>query len=826
MGEDSLTLKPSEALKLGRTIFGNLIRYPLSLRKKVFWSGEPQCWFGLTDHPLDRDGGPISDPFTTLRKLFARKASCVLRVSLRERRGNSFFFHAQAYNVYLLRGVNLSAGAHRYRVGRWTPCRECTLRLDFLRPGAYRLRLARGGSVPEHDTEMVVGDISTDTTVLFQEMEDRYRLTTDVLRLDILKTDFRMEIRRPDGRLITETGGKTKSEWALAMDSWPLGFLQDRRTGRTYGVESFLLQPGECVYGFGEKFSSLDKVGQNIGLWNCEGIGNTTWRAYKHVPFFLSTSGYGVFVNESKPVHFWVGTRETCKNVMAVEGDLVDYYFFAGSPKEILDAYTELTGKPPVPPKWSFGAWMSRVSYRSREEVLETASRLRSMRFPCDVLNIDVGWFDQEWKCDWKFSRERFPDPAAMFAELEKMHFKVCLWQAPYVVDDMEISREAREAGALAENHGPFFFTIYPAHAIDFSRPEGVRWYKEQLRPLLEMGAAAIKVDFGEGIERHMSFARFSGAEMHNLYPLLYHRAAFEITEEVRGKGEGIVWARSAYAGGQRYPVHWSGDNSSTYQDLLCSLRGGLSLGLCGFTFWAQDCGGFTGTPDDKLYVRFTQLCVFNSHIRYHGGGPRFREPWNYQPWAQELVRKFLELRYRLIPYIYSEARHFARHGWPLLCPLVLEFPEDPNAYHIDHQFLFGRNLLVAPILTPEDRRLVYLPEGGWYDFWSGELHRGPRWLDYPCPIERIPLFLREGAVLPLGPAMQYVGEKDPLAELTLVVCPGPDGSASYDLEDEGATYQLRASMVEGRPVVEVSPDVRKVMVVGPGISSTGESLL
>ena len=802
---------------LGKAVLANLLRYPLTLRKRVFWASEPQCWFGLTDHPLDRDGGPVTDPFTTFRKLRARRASCVLQVRFRERKGNAFIFQAKAYDVYLLREVNLSTGAHRYRVGRWTPFRECTLRLDILRPDTYRLRLAMGKTVPEHDTEMVVGDISTNPRVSFQEMEDRYRLGTDALFIDVFKSNFRIEIRRPDGSLITETGGKTKSEWALTMDSWPLGFLHDRRTGRTYGVESFLLRPGECVYGFGEKFSPLDRVGQNIGLWNCEGLGNTTWRAYKHVPFFLSTNGYGVFVNESRPIHFWVGTREICKNVMAVEGELIDYYLFAGSPKEILDVYTGLTGKPPVLPKWSFGTWMSRVSYRSQEEVLETAARLRSMGFPCDVLNLDIGWMEEEWKCDWEFSRERFPDPRSMFAELERMHFKVCLWQTPYVLDELDISREAREAGALAENHGPFFFLIYPAHAIDFSKVEGVRWYQNRLRPLLEMGAAAIKVDFGEGIERHMSFARYSGAEMHNLYPLLYHRAAFEVTEEVRGRGEGIVWARSAYAGSQRYPVHWSGDNSSTYQDLLCSLRGGLSLGLCGFTYWAQDCGGFTGTPDDKLYVRFTQLCVFNSHIRYHGGGPRFREPWNYQLWAQELVRKYLELRYRLIPYIYSEARRFAHHGWPLVCPLVLEFPDDPNVYHIDHQYLFGRILLVAPVFTEEDRRMVYFPAGTWFDFWTGERFRGPSWVDYPCPIERIPLFLREGYILPLGPVMQYVGEKSVAEELTLVVCPGPDGSASYDLEDEDTTYRLRAWLEDGKPVAEVEPKVGRLIVTGPG---------
>ncbi len=807
-------LKAADVARLLGEIVKNRLRYPFSLEKKVYWSGEPQSWFGLTDHPLDRYGGQISDPFSTVKKLTGKKAACVLGVEFAQRRGNSFFFKARCYNVYTLRETGMAAGSHEYIVKKRTRHREACLRLDILRPDTYRLRLAEGSEVPEHRTEMVCGDIARDTDVTFREDGCVYSIVTEALRLDIHRKKFCIEIRDAEGKLITESGGQTKSEWALAMDSWPLGFIRDRDSGMTFGVESFVLYPGEAVYGLGEKFSALNRVGQNIGLWNCEGIGNTTWRAYKHVPFFLSTRGYGVFVNESRPVNFWVGTREICKNVFAVEGDLIDYFFFAGRPREVLDAYTDLTGKPAAPPKWSFGTWMSRISYATQQQVLETAARLREMRFPCDLIHIDTNWFDIDWKCDWKFNLERFPDPAAMFRELDAMHFKTCLWQTPYVVDDLEIAREAREKGVLAENHGPFFFLTYPAHVIDMSRPEAVAWYQDKLRRLFDLGVASIKVDFGEGIERHQVFQRYSGSEMHNLFPLLYDRAVFEVTKEATG--EGIIWARSAYAGSQRYPVHWSGDNSSTFHDLLCSLRGGLSLGMCGFTFWAQDCGGFTGTPSDKLYIRFTQLCILNSHIRYHGGGPRYREPWNYERETQETVRELLNLRYRLIPYIYSESRHAAAHGWPLVAALVLEYPDDPNVYDIDHQFLFGRDLLAAPILTKEDERKVYIPAGGWYDFWTGERFEGPRWIDYPCPIERMPLFAREGSILPLGPVMQYVGEREAADELTLMVFPGPDGTAACHLEDEEGACVMHARTEDGELVVMVEPGVERLAVEYP----------
>ncbi len=809
-------LKPADIVRLAAQIVKNVLRYPFSLKKKVYWSGEPQAWFGLTDHPLDRNGGQISDPFSTIKKLTGKKAACILSLELEERQGNSFLFRARGYNVYTIRDTGMAAGAHEYMVKKRTKFKELALCIDILRADAYRLRLVEGKMVPEHRTEMVCGDIARDCEVDFHEEDDIYRIVTERLRLDIHKEHFRIEIRDAQGNLITESGGQTKSEWALAMDSWPLGFVTDKDSGTTFGVESFVLYPGEAVYGLGEKFSALNRVGQNIGLWNCEGIGNTTWRAYKHVPFFLSTRGYGVFVNESRPITFWVGTREICKNIFAVEGGLIDYYFLAGRPKVVLEAYTDLTGKSALPPKWSFGTWMSRISYATQQQALETAAKLREMRFPCDLIHIDTNWFDIDWKCDWRFNLERFPDPAGMFRTLGDMHFKTCLWQTPYVVDDLEIAREAREKGVLAENHGPFFFLTYPAHAIDMSKPEAVAWYRSKLRHLFELGNAVIKVDFGEGIERHMVFQKYDGSEMHNLFPVLYDRAVFEETREATG--EGIIWARSAYAGSQRYPVHWSGDNSSKFEDLLCSLRGGLSLGMCGFTFWAQDCGGFTGTPTDKLYIRFTQICILNSHIRYHGGGPRYREPWNYEPETQETVRDLLELRYRLIPYIYSEARFAAARGWPMISALVLEFPDDPNVFNIDHQYLFGRSLLVAPILTEEDARRVYIPEGGWYDFWTGERFEGPAWMGYECPTERVPLFVREGTILPLGPVMQYVGEKDVTDGLTLRVYPGPDGKAAYRLEDEERSFELEARVEGGELLVSITPEVDKVIVEHPPV--------
>ncbi len=267
------------------------------------------------------------------------------------------------------------------------------------------------------------------------------------------------------------------------------------------------------------------------------------------------------------------------------------------------------------------------------------------MNFPCDVIHIDTGWFKRDWHCDWEFDKKRFSDPERMFKEAREKGFRISLWQEPYVIKDTDIWREAKKKKVLAKNKAPFLFQLrYPASVIDFSNPKAVDWYKGLLKRLLDMGASAIKVDFGEGIEPAMKFLKYDGRQMHNLFPLLYNKAAFEITKEVTN--DGVIWARSAYAGSQRYPIHWSGDNSANHENMLCSLRGGLSLGLCGFSFWSQDTGAFVGTPTDELYIRWTQLSIFQSHIRFHGAPPRYREPWNYEPETQRIVRNFLNLRY------------------------------------------------------------------------------------------------------------------------------------------------------------------------------------
>lgn len=811
----------------------NKIRYLFSFKSRISELSEANVVYGLTDHPLDKDNSPLGSIFNVHKKYFTKVSYSIQEVKLKNQNKNVFDFTCNGYNIYKKKKMPEGVQEMYPLPGFKSKQTKLSLRIIFIQPGIYRVLCTLGPTIPNHNTEMIYKDIADNSfSAKCTEEDDFYRIQTSELTLKIYKTDFRILVYNSTGKLITESSGYSKNHFPSSTDSLPLGIVKVRKKKKIYGTESFIIYPDEAIYGFGERYSSLNKVGQTISLWNWEGCGNSGGRSYKNIPFFLSTRGYGVFFNESRPITFWIGSREYNKTFVAVEGDLVDYFFFYGpDPKRVLFNYTELTGKSPVPPKWSFGAWMSRISYKSQEEVLSVAKKLREQKYPFDVICIDTEWFTEDWHCDWKFDRTRFPDPVAMCNELEELGFRLSLWQSPYIMSDLPEYKEVKKKKLAAKNHGPFIFLANPAVALDFSNPEAVKWYQEKLRNLFEIGADVIKIDFGEQIEPHMEFQKYSGREMHNLYSMLYQKAAFDITKEFFG--EGIIWARSAYAGSQRYPVHWSGDSSSSFEEMLNVLRGGLSLGLCGFSYWSQDVGGFIFSPTDKLYIRWTQFGIFNSHMRYHGNPPRYREPWNYNEDTQKIVREFLNLRYRMIPYIYTEAHYSSQKGLPMLKPLVLEYFDDPNVFNIESEYLFGRNLLIAPILSREDERRIYLPEGEWYEFWSFEKYDSKTWIDYECPIDRTPFFIKAGTILPLGPIVQNLSDKklEELETLTLLILPDENNKVdNYEIIDEN-NIEIEAEIRESVLDISISEQIQSITVEIPlktgikGIKLNGNEL-
>jgi len=675
---------------------------------------------------------------------------------------------------------------------------EARVRIQVCAPDILRLCLVPAGEPEEKKTLMVMRDRWGEVDFDVEEEPDYIWLKTPACSVRIAKKLWELSVYDKDGNpLCSEHRADTDIRGNLRVK--PLGYAREDngRVGKVY--ESFHLAPDEHLYGLGEKFMPLDKRGQRIEAWNYNTWGTTNERAYKNIPFFMSTRGYGVFVNSSHRIIFDMGaSASSISCLIEVDDSRLDLYLIYGPQlKEILSKYIAITGRAPVPPKWSFGLWMSKASYRSREELEGVAEALRSKDIPCDVLHLDPAWMREGMHADLVWDEEAFPRPAEMIANLKAKGFKLCLWLYPWISERSEAYREAVAGGYFATKEDGSIYHFRPTWPrdaplcgiVDFSHPGAVHWYQEKLKALIEMGVDAFKTDFGEAIPEDARFYNgMTGREMHNLYPMLYNKAVFEAVEKY-SNGRGIVWARSAWAGSQRYPIHWAGDQLCNFLSLACALWGGLSLGLSGVPFWSHDIGGFKGEPSPELYIRWAQFGLLSSHSRCHGTTPR--EPWEFGEEALCIFRFYAKLRYRLIPYLYSYAHVASRTGLPLMRAMVLEYQDDPNTYHLGLQYLLGRELLVAPIYDKSSERYVYLPGGKWIDYWTKEEYKGPITIRYKAPLDVIPLFVKGDSIIPLGPEMSYVGERefDPLT-LDVYLCEGAEFTLYND--EEAVSFEGR----------------------------------
>jgi len=543
-------------------------------------------------------------------------------------------------------------------------------------------------------------------------------------------------------------------------DAFALAFVErnDQPHRATFSLHA---KADECFYGTGERFTKMDLSGKTLQLRNQDGQGVNNRRTYKNIPFYLSSENYGLFLHTNSFAKFSLADHSTRSAQVLVEEPVIDFFLIGGdTPEEILLGYRQLTGFPPMPPLWSFGVWMSRMTYFSADEVTDICDRLRQEDYPCDVIHLDTGWFETDWLCEWKFNDERFPNPETFIHELKDKGFRVSLWQLPYISYKALQYEEANANNyiSLSERNlsGSSNFSVQDfAGTIDFTYDKATEWYKELLRKLLDMGVVCIKTDFGEDIHLDAEYHAMTSDKLHNLYPLLYQKAAFEVTREVTG--EGIIWARAGWAGCQRYPLHWGGDSACSWDGMAGSLKGGLQLGLSGFGFWSHDVPGFHGVPDfmnsvlpDDIYVRWTQFGVFSSHLRYHGSHKR--EPWHY-PAVASIIRKWWKLRYQLIPYILQQSEKTTKTGFPVLRALILHHPDDRTCRQIDDQYYFGDNMLVAPVMNAENVRDIYLPEGKWVHFFTHEIFEGNQWLkNVEVPLEEMPVFVKHGASIPMYP--------------------------------------------------------------------------
>ena len=550
--------------------------------------------------------------------------------------------------------------------------------------------------------------------------------------------------------------------------SWRIDFLADEKVVTSslprstammqtpegkFMVDQLSLGVGENVYGLGERFTAFVKNGQTVDIWNRDG-GTNSEQAYKNIPFYMTNRGYGVFVNSPAEVSFEVATERTNRVQFSVPGDALEYFVIYGpTPKEVLAKYTALTGRPALPPKWSFGLWLSTSFTTNYDEATVTSfiDGMAERNIPLGVFHYDCFWMRGLHWTDFEWDPTTFPDPSSMLTRLKAKGLKICVWINPYIAQAASTFREAAEAGYLLKrpNGDIWQWDLWqPGMAIvDFTNPAATAWFKAKIAALVDMGVDAIKTDFGERIPTVVAY--FDGSDphrMHNYYTELYNRAVFEVLEERKGVGEAVLFARSATVGGQKYPVHWGGDCWSTFEAMAESLRGGLSLCLSGFAFWSHDIGGFEGNPPPALYKRWVAFGLLSSHSRLHGSGS-FRVPWLVDDESVDVLRFFTKLKQRLMPYLWAKAVEAHETGIPMMRAMTLEFPDDPACDTLDRQYMLGDALLVAPVFS-SDVVEYYVPVGRWKNLITGAEIEGPGWKRESHGFQSLPLLLREGYVI------------------------------------------------------------------------------
>ena len=542
--------------------------------------------------------------------------------------------------------------------------------------------------------------------------------------LEILKYPFRLILRDAKGKILTQTRHIIDND-STQVKLLPFNFIK-RGSDNSRSINPvFMLSPGERIYGCGESFTSLNKVGQKVNISVVDPQGPETDGMYKPVPFYFSNRGYGIFMHTSAPTTADFGASYIGAQRLFMGDETMDFFVFFGEPKEILDKYTNVTGKSPMLPLWTFGTWMSRISYFSQKEGLEIAHQLRTNRIPADVIHFDTGWFGVDWQCDYEFAKDRFKDPVGMLKTLKKDGFHTCLWQLPYFTPKNRYFHELVEGGMAVRNANGTL--NYEDAVLDLSNPKTVSWYQDKIAHLIKQGVGVIKCDFGEAAPYDGLYASGkTGFYEHNLYPLRYNKALWEAVKANSADHEGVIWARSAWAGSQRFPLHWGGDaatNEIGSVGMMGDLRGGLSFGLSGFSFWSHDMGGFVTQSPDDLYRRWLPFGFLSSHTRAHGAPPT--EPWLISMDFTDAFRANAEMKYQLMPYVYAQAKDCSEKGLPMVRALFVEFPHDAGAWLVEDEYMYGSQLLVAPLLESGSSRTVYLPKGKWIDYQSGKVYEG-----------------------------------------------------------------------------------------------------
>jgi alpha-D-xyloside xylohydrolase len=622
------------------------------------------------------------------------------------------------------------------------------------------------------------------------------------------------------GRVLTSSGHKSVGYITLAdgapVAAEPTGTAGITTTGlapsRTYVHEQLSLGVGELVYGLGERFGPLVKNGQTVDVWNADG-GTSSEQSYKSIPFYLTNRGYGVLVNQPEHVSFEVGSETVERVQFSTAGEAIEYLVFDGpTPKDVLARYTELTGRPARVPAWSYGLWLSTsfTTQYDEETVTRFIEGMRERDLPMSVFHFDCFWMREFTWTDLVWDARVFPDPEGMLRRLHDRGLKVSAWINPYIAQRSVLFEEARQLGHLVKraDGGVWQWDLWQAGMalVDFTSPAATRWFQDKLRGLLDQGVDALKTDFGERIPLDVVWADGTAPEaMHNWYTQLYNQAVFEVLEQHRGEGDAVLFARSATTGGQRMPVHWGGDNSSSFESMAETLRGGLSLAFSGFGFWSHDIGGFEGTPDPEVFKRWVAFGMMSSHSRLHGS-TSYRVPWAFDEEAVDVTRRFSHLKLGLMPYLHQVGIEAHETGIPFMRPMQLEFPDDPAVQHLDRQYMLGADLLVAPVLSADGRVEYLLPAGTWTNLLTGEVRAGGGWHREVHDVMSMPIWVRAGTVLATTERVDRP-DHDHLDGLILTVHPGGTGTRTTTVTSPTTGRRLDVRVVHGQDGVEVTAD-------------------
>lgn len=680
---------------------------------------------------------------------------------------------------------------------------ELDFSVDFITPRTLRIRMLTTPVQPKpFDSPMLVKEPGKDSSWKYSKTGNTHTYKSNYGSIEIEENPFRITLRDEKGKRLTDTWRWCDND-SSQVKVIPFNFIK-RGVDNSRAINPvFSLSPAEKIFGCGESVTTLDKRGQKVNLFVTDPQGPETDQMYKPVPFFMSNRGYGMFMHTSAPITCDFGNTYVGANKLFMGDEALDLFIFIGEPKDILNEYTEIVGKPSMPPLWSFGTWMSRITYFEQSEGYDVAAKLRSYKIPSDVIHFDTGWFETDWQCDYKFAPSRFSNPQKMIDDLKKDGFHISLWQLTYFTPKNKFFNEIIEKNLHVKNSKGEM--PYEDAVLDFSNLETVKWYQDKLAGLLKMGVGAIKVDFGEAAPMDGFYASGRGGWYeHNLYPLRYNKAVADITKEVNN--ENIIWARSAWAGSQRYPLHWGGDAANTDIGMDATLRGGLSFGLSGFSFWSHDIGGFVVAAPENLYRRWLPFGFLTSHSRAHGAPPK--EPWLYNDNFVKAFRESAEMKYKLMPYIYAQAKLCTEKGLPMVRALFVEYPDDAGAWLVEDEYLFGADILVAPMMEAGTERNVYLPKGNWINYQSGKTYQ-QGWNVIEAGKIPAVILVRDGAVIPHAQLAQSTdkinwsdielkvyGDKE---KATGFVClPSDNKLTCIILTKSGSNYQLEKGQIQG----------------------------